>query len=90
MNFSGHGERTFNNLRTNFVVEILCKEFFNSHAWLHQVSVNSEHRGGMLAGYCSFAYSDLASFRMGMSGSASFHRVRKLGMHSSLWRCRLA
>jgi hypothetical protein len=22
MNFSGHGERTFNNLRTNFVVEI--------------------------------------------------------------------
>jgi hypothetical protein len=27
--------------------------------------------------YCSFAYSDLASFRMGMSGSASFQRVRK-------------
>lgn len=26
--------------------------------------------------YCSPAYSDLASFRMGMSGSASFHRVR--------------
>jgi hypothetical protein len=28
-------------------------------------------------GYWSFAYSALASFRMGMSGSASFQRVRK-------------
>jgi hypothetical protein len=27
--------------------------------------------------YCSFAYSALASFRMGRSGSASFHRARK-------------
>jgi hypothetical protein len=27
--------------------------------------------------YCNFAYSALASFRMGMSGSASFQRVRK-------------
>ena len=27
--------------------------------------------------YCSFAYSTSASFRMGMSGSASFHRVKK-------------
>ena len=27
--------------------------------------------------YCSFAYSALASFRMGMLGSASFHSVRK-------------
>ena len=27
--------------------------------------------------YCSFAYSALASFRMGMSGSASLHNVRK-------------
>jgi hypothetical protein len=26
-------------------------------------------------GYCSFAYSALASFRMGMSGSASFQSV---------------
>ncbi len=26
-------------------------------------------------GYCSFAYSALACFRMGMSGSASFQRV---------------
>jgi hypothetical protein len=28
-------------------------------------------------GYCSLAYSALASFRMGTSGSASFQRVRK-------------
>ena len=27
--------------------------------------------------YCSFAYSALACFRMGMSGSAFFQRVRK-------------
>ena len=27
--------------------------------------------------YCSFAYSALASFRMGMSASASFHSARK-------------
>jgi hypothetical protein len=27
--------------------------------------------------YFSFAYSDLAAIRMGMSGSASFQRVRK-------------
>src|ERR1700678_2015340 len=30
-----------------------------------------------LSGYCSFAYSALACLRMGMSGSASFQRVRK-------------
>jgi hypothetical protein len=29
-----------------------------------------------LTGYCNFAYSALASFRMGMSGSASFQTVR--------------
>src|SRR5229473_1751887 len=28
-------------------------------------------------GYCSFAYSALASFRIGMSWSASFHVVKK-------------
>ncbi len=27
--------------------------------------------------YCSFAYSVLACFKTGMSGSASFHNVRK-------------
>jgi hypothetical protein len=29
---SVYGERTFNNLRTDFVVEIARREFFNSHA----------------------------------------------------------
>jgi len=29
------------------------------------------------AGYFSFSYSALASFRMGMSGSASFQRAKK-------------
>jgi hypothetical protein len=33
---------------------------------------------GWLVGYCSLAYSALACLRMGMSGSASFQRVRKL------------
>ena len=32
---------------------------------------------GSPGGYCSFAYSALAFFRMGMSGSASFQSVRK-------------
>jgi hypothetical protein len=31
-NSSAYGERIFNNLRTNFVVEIPRKEFFNTHA----------------------------------------------------------
>src|SRR5580698_1976950 len=34
-------------------------------------------RGRFTAAYCNFAYSALASFRMGMSGSPSFQRVRK-------------
>jgi len=33
--------------------------------------------GTHVADYCSFAYSALACFRMGTSGSASFHSVRK-------------
>jgi hypothetical protein len=32
VNFSPSSELTFNNLLTNFVVEIPCKELFNSHA----------------------------------------------------------
>jgi hypothetical protein len=44
VNFSACGERTFNNSGANFVVEIGGKEFFNSHAWLHQLSF--PHRGG--------------------------------------------
>jgi hypothetical protein len=38
VDFSFYGEPTFNNLRTNFVVEIPRKEFFNSHACLQQLS----------------------------------------------------
>jgi hypothetical protein len=34
-------------------------------------------RGSERGDYFSFAYSALASFRMGMSGSASFQSVRK-------------
>src|SRR5438874_1225399 len=37
-----------------------------------QLQCRATHRG-----YCSFAYSALACFRMGMSGSASFQRARK-------------
>jgi hypothetical protein len=33
--------------------------------------------GALISAYCSFAYSDLASFRMGMSGSASCQTIRK-------------
>src|SRR5206468_1945176 len=33
--------------------------------------------GCLVFSYCSFAYSALACFRMGTSGSASFHIVRK-------------
>jgi hypothetical protein len=36
-NFSTYHERTFNNLQTNFVVEIPRKEFFNTHAWFQQL-----------------------------------------------------
>jgi hypothetical protein len=36
MNFSVYGEPTFNNLRTNFIIEIPRKEFFNSHGLYHQ------------------------------------------------------
>jgi len=32
VHFSVYGERTFNKLPTNFVVEMPRKEFFNSHA----------------------------------------------------------
>jgi hypothetical protein len=38
VNFSACGKRRFNNLRANFVREILRKEFFNTHAILRQRS----------------------------------------------------
>jgi len=36
-NSSVCGERTFNNLRTNFVIEIPWNEFFNTHRRFHQL-----------------------------------------------------
>jgi hypothetical protein len=38
VDFSVYGEPTFNNLRTNVVVEIPRKEFFNTHGMLQQQS----------------------------------------------------
>jgi hypothetical protein len=38
---SVYGERTFNNLRTDFVVEIARREFFNSHMRLHQWRIHA-------------------------------------------------
>ena len=38
---------------------------------------NKTSTGQLQSSHCSFAYSALASFRMGMSGSASFQRARK-------------
>jgi hypothetical protein len=35
-NFSTYGERTFNNLRTNFAVVIPREEFFNSYGIFQQ------------------------------------------------------
>ena len=46
-------------------------------AWSHQLSATIKRRGRTSPLYCSFAYSALACFRMGMSGSASFQIVRK-------------
>jgi hypothetical protein len=40
---------------------------------VESVPTSPPKRGSI--GYCNFAYSTLASFRMGMSGSASFQRV---------------
>ncbi len=42
-----------------------------------KLALHSKRRGRTFYGYCSLAYSALASFRMGRSGSASFQRVRK-------------
>jgi hypothetical protein len=54
------------------------------HQWDHYAGALSNYGSALrvqvtayLTGYCSFAYSALACFRMGMSGSASFQRVRK-------------
>jgi len=43
----------------------------------HSVAKNSKRQGQGLFRYCNFAYSALAYFRMGMSGSASFQSAKK-------------
>jgi len=40
-------------------------------------AITASFRDVLRVFYCSFAYSALACFRIGMSGSASFQRVRK-------------
>jgi len=49
----------------------------DSVTWQFLVQAGQAWLGRSRRCYCSFAYSALASFRMGMSGSASFQRVRK-------------
>jgi|ERR1022692_532599 hypothetical protein len=44
-------------------------------AWFRKLSLTAREEAGLLPSYCSFANSAWASFRMGMSGSASFQRV---------------
>jgi hypothetical protein len=59
----------------------LIDRVLSVNAWLLHLTGDlhapSSILGNSWNGYCSFAYSALASFRMGMSGSASFQRVRK-------------
>jgi hypothetical protein len=44
VHFAAYGERTFNNLRTNFADEIPRREFFNSHSRLHQLGLCTKVR----------------------------------------------
>jgi len=54
----------------------VMRDFRRSDNAFHE-KANSKGRRSALSAYSSFAYSALASFRMGMSGSASFQSVRK-------------
>lgn len=44
---------------------------------LTRSTLKRQQSGATSAGYCTFAYSALASLRMGTSGPASFHSVKK-------------
>jgi hypothetical protein len=51
------------------------KTSMSAIAWFRQLTKSANatwHSSYRFSSYCSFAYSALASFRMGMSGSASF------------------
>jgi hypothetical protein len=50
------------------------KRPFSTHGAL---PLRRNHGRDGASSYCNFAYSALACFRIGMSGSASFHSVRK-------------
>ena len=41
------------------------------------LELDRERHGTFAINHCNFAYSALACFRMGMSGSASFQRAKK-------------
>jgi hypothetical protein len=59
--------------------EVSDKGSMSEIAWLHQLTKTPSNlaSSSAISLYCSFAYSALASFRMGMSGSASFHSLKK-------------
>ena len=42
VNFSAYGKRRFNNLRANFVREIPREEFFNTYAYIRQLTRQSD------------------------------------------------
>jgi hypothetical protein len=48
-----------------------------------EIFVGGERPDAGGIGCCSFAYSDLASFGMGMSGSASFQRAKKRSLRQA-------
>jgi hypothetical protein len=50
VNFSACGERTFNNLGANFVVEIGGKEFFNSHSPLRSLTTEQLSKSEIACG----------------------------------------
>jgi hypothetical protein len=77
---SGYGRSTLHRLRSarsSTLKKHLTPPTLSDGAWLHQPSINTKGRERNFPNYCSFAYSVLASFRMGISGSASFQSFRK-------------
>jgi redox-sensitive bicupin YhaK (pirin superfamily) len=63
---------------------VVCGDFLGVRkgrwrAWrpIRITSISPFRRSSRTTSYCSFAYSALACFRRGMSGSASFQRARK-------------
>jgi hypothetical protein len=61
----------------NIAISLIDQRSKREMAWLRQLVFFNKATSRTFSSYCSFAYSALASFRMGMSGSASFQSVRK-------------